>query len=367
MNTVYALLRLATFGAVGLVALALGIGLASPDEAATATARRILDPEVPVQLPLDADVPKSGASCWFADPSTGRLSAMPMPAGEVLEKASLSPWRDDRGRRQAIGRWNRFGAERTEGPSEDFGMALFSYPDGHRLETFPMNLIPIGPPCWSPHGDPEVLFPATDGTLYALSIAGDGPHAPSALRSARGLPWREMPRFLDLCWPADPRFGGRLFTSIQFCESTATTLSKPELWWLRLSADHRVIVDAGRLDVPGDRALGGQFPEVAALGDGRMTLAFLADREGRSQFELTLAPLTFGPGDDAPRLGPATVLAGGCFPTRPAFSTDGNALTYVSRSHPGGGLRPARIDLAADRRIATTEYAAQASPEAPAL
>ena len=366
MNAVVSFLRLTTFGVVGLVAVALGIGLASPDIEAVG-ARRILDPTVLVQLPFDREQPRAGGPCWFDDPTTGRRTAMPLPEGETLEKASLSPWRDERGGRQAIGRWHRFSAIESDDPSRDFGMALFCFPDGRRLKVFPMNLTPSDPPCWSPFGDPEILFPAADGRLYSLSIGGDGPDSPVALRTSRGIPWRGRPQFSDLRWPADPRFGGRLFVSIRFLESTTMQASNAELWWLRLSADHAIIVDAGPITLPDDRILDGQYPEVAALGDGRMTLAFLAEHEGLGRFDLAVAPLTFSPVDDAPRVGSATVLAEGCFPTRPAFSSDGNAITYVSQTQPGAGLRPSRIDLATVLGIAADESAAQASSEAPAL
>ena len=365
MNAVRALLRIAGFGATGLVLLAIGIGIATPDE--PDRGGLTLDPHVPVQIPLDEASRRVGGACWFTDPATGQLTAMPLPEGEIIEKASLSPWRDEQGRRRLIGRWHRYLGDEGGSVSRDFGMALFSYPDGRCLEVLPMNLIPTGPPCWAPFDGEEVLFPAADGHLYALELGGEGAKEPLALTIGQRVPWDGDVQIKDLSWPADPRFGGRLFASVRFRADVDYRYSDAELWWLRLSDDHLQIIEAGRIAVPGDADVEEQFPQVSVGGDDRMRLAFLTDRDQRGRLSLAVADLSFGPEDGASEVGRPIVLADDCFATRPAFSDDGTTLTYVARNGSSHGLHPARVALPIDHEIAPTQYAAHHHGDVPSL
>src|SRR5262249_12077497 len=110
--------------------------------------------------------PAEEAQPCFLDRETGKVLRLEMPAGEIVGYAVCSPWSDERGPFQAVGRGgNRPGKASASVPS-DFGLARLSLPEGKVLERIPLDVTPISEPCWIPGPSPRILFPAGDGFIY---------------------------------------------------------------------------------------------------------------------------------------------------------------------------------------------------------
>ena len=50
------------------------------------------------------------------------------------------------------------------------GMGSFRLSDGAVLSRIPMEILPIGRPCWVPGQDRTILFPAGDGQLHRCRL-----------------------------------------------------------------------------------------------------------------------------------------------------------------------------------------------------
>lgn len=248
---------------------------------------------------------------WL-DSETGEMTLAPFFVDDVLEAASSSPWVDESGHHQVVGRW----ANRTfEGPrtiSDEFGLARFSFPDGRVLDRVPTETYPAGPPCWLPGVQARVLFAAGDGQLYRFSFESDFPTT-----SSEGLrePVDSEPKVLtwacpkpegcdvfigDISWPEDPRMGGRLVVSLRVHERDefgARRFSKTQLWWLKLNHSATRIIEAGPLinhDLKDSltRSFDERSPTVAALPDGSLGLAYTRQTEFGLGWSVCLATLS---------------------------------------------------------------------------
>jgi hypothetical protein len=300
--------------------------------------------------------PHASGSVWL-DADTGRTTETGPLDGQVLRYASLSPWLDDSGRPQVVGR-----AVRRPGDSAPDLLALvrMTFPEGRVLDRVALDVLPASSPCWSPGTRARVLFGGGDGRLYRFDFEpADG--VISAARGAddqpRPLAWKCPPpgekkaQVWSPCWPSDPRFARTILAAV----STGPT-STPRgpmvprrIWWLRLDDEAEAVVDAGPVFDHDSLPTDGEAttPSVGTSPDGGPLLAYYVSVDRRS-WDLRIAPLTI---DDAgrPRVasGAGTRLAGECLPFIPAaFSSDGRWISAVQLDPSGRGTI-LRLDLAA--------------------
>src|SRR5262249_4930527 len=153
-----------------------------------------------------------------------------------LEYGACSPWRDDQGECQVVGRW----MQRRRGDPKDcacdaFGLARYALPSGRVLNRVALDAVPTSHPCWFPDMSERVVYAAGDGCLHRLDFnAADQDGEDPA---PRPVTWRCPPPgkkvvICDPVWPTDPRFGRRLVVSIQFREGSTTEVTPGRLWWL---------------------------------------------------------------------------------------------------------------------------------------
>ena len=282
---------------------------------------------------------------WL-DAETGRIVEGPLADGDVLEAASCSPWVDDRGHRQVIGRWS----SRTEdGPmsmSKDFGLARYTYPGGEPLDHISTEIVPTSSPCWFPGTRARVVFTAGDGKLYRYAFEPQEGTPIGKGRDPRPTPltWR-CPRpgggevFLgDLTWPEDPRLGGCLVVSLRHQGvggGAPRAFSRTQLWWLKLNHAGTEVVEAGRLIAPAAAASADEFeersPNVATLPDGRIVLVYLRQRAGGTTWELRVAAIAIEGDRRTPSIAEAATraVAEHYQAAHPAFSPDGRWLNAI--------------------------------------
>ncbi len=287
---------------------------------------------------------------WL-DSETGRVVSAPLADGDVLEVASSSPWVDEHGHRQVVGRWSSRTKDGPMSMSHDFGLARYTFPGGEKLDQVSTEIVPVGPPCWFPGTRARVLFAAGDGELYRYAFEAEDRQKSDPERDPRPSPiaWR-CPKpgqgevFLgDLTWPDDPRLGGCVVASLRLQGPDGRggrVYSRTQLWWLKLNHAGTHIVDAGRLIVPepgaDDDGYDERSPSLATRSDGRLALAYLHHRGEIRGWELRVAPVSI----DAERHVPSAlqsafrVLAPGCQAAPAAFSPDGRWLTAIVGAHP---------------------------------
>ncbi len=304
---------------------------------------------------------------------TGRLRSLSLPDTDCMDAASCSPWLDEDGRVQVVGRW----AHRMhDGPgvlNKEFGLARCTFPDGEVLDRVPLDVMPSGPPCWLPGTRARVAFAAGDGKLYRFDFepergrihASDSDSESVAARRAVPLEWHGDtpgdgdPFILDPCWPDDPRMAHYLVVSLRIQPRDSwAPYSTEQLWWLKLDDADTAIVAAGRMISPESNGRSNdvveeRYPTTASLPDGRLALAYLTHRRGDSDWRLCLLPIPF---DSDQRVktasqDEATTLAQDCLPTPPAFSTDGRLVGAVQRDDGRG--RIVRIPIGATPSSAT--------------
>jgi hypothetical protein len=327
--------------------------------------------------------PEQEAQPCFLDRQTGQVLRLEMPAGEILDYAACSPWRDEHGQFQAVGRWiNRLDKRYFYLP-QDFGLARFSLPDGKVLDRIQLEQIPVGEPCWVPGQASRILFPSGDGRLYRYDFSEPGtpPSLGQGRQPAQPQPveWGIAPPGIgpvyvrDLTWPTEPALRGCLIVSLCYLERgrepgrDRPAMTGSELWWLRLSPDETVIEAAGRLTDPAardrssqeDRGFEERLPNVAATADGARMLVYLSRPCGQEEWDLSVASIAIEPATGVPAIRPGTSrrVGTGFVASTPTFSVDGRWI-YGVRSHELGGVR-----LALRRFPTTPTLLAQAQSE----
>jgi len=348
------LIRLLVALMLGSTAAAIGVSrLAGPAEA-----RRV--PRAPEYVGLNAFVLTPGfpGSYWL-ERDRGRIISPDLAGGDALDYASLSPWRDDRGRAQAVGRWS--GPLRVDSGAQESGLIRATFPDGEVLDRVATDLLPIGAPCWYPGTTARVLFAAGDGALYRFAFESGpdaGPGRGERDERPRRIGWRvetpgRRPVYIaDPHWPSDARFGRLLFVALREIEPGGgrPRMTRTRLWWLRLDDDGGAIEGAGRLIPPGAGPEAGdveeRFPTVGIGPDGRPILGYLR-KVGDAPWELHAVPIAADPAGRRPPVvvGPGTKLADCCLPSAPALSTDGRWISAVTSDASRGAVL-VRVDLA---------------------
>jgi hypothetical protein len=278
----------------------------------------------------------------FLDAETGRFCPVRLPEGDRLDYGSCSPWEDEDGEYQVVGRWSH----REPGTGREFGLARYSLPSGRVLDYVPLNVMPAGHPCWFPGTAARVIFAGADGRLYHVRFEGSGSRAGGGDLTGEEprvepVDWRcpaPGSRLLirDPVWPTDPRLGGRLIVSLSYrLPGDDQQLSAGRLWWLKLSADGKAVVEAGPMTEPvRDSAWNHgeeRFPNLAVTPDGRLTLAYLWHAGPEYRWDLRLAPIGLDPKTGAPRLraGDARTVTTGHLGEVPPFSADGRHVFAI--------------------------------------
>src|SRR5206468_569384 len=108
-------------------------------------------------------------------PETGEIRRFRSPTGDRFDYASCSPWQDEEGQYQVVGRWSELSADGPSADVDEFGLARYTLPSGRVLDRVPLDVVPASPPCWFPGFTARVLYAASDGLLYRLSFEGDTP------------------------------------------------------------------------------------------------------------------------------------------------------------------------------------------------
>ena len=282
------MIRLVVLIVVGSSILAVGVSRLDPPKAP----KRFLRPVTSFQLDEFLVPVDKRESCWL-DSETGDKTMGPVE-DDILDFASCSPWVDDLGRRQVVGRWSNRMWRGTNTVINEHGLGRFSFPDGRILDRIPSEVFPKGPPCWVPGMPARVVFAAGDGQLYRFDFESDDPTAPPTEASAPaaskptaltwGCPKPEGGSVLinDLSWPGDARMGGRLVVAMQVLarrNEADRRFSTTRLWWLQLNHSATRIVGIGPLvehDLagPSEANFDERSPIVQALPDGSLGLAY---------------------------------------------------------------------------------------------
>jgi hypothetical protein len=297
----------------------------------------------------------------FLDLDAGRIERFVLPEGDELDKASWSPWQDEQGRSQVVGRWASWADARLRAPVRDAGLARYSFPDGQVIDQVSTAVAPNSAPCWLPGTRARILFASTDGRLYRFDFEGaTGPSATLMGRDAQPRPveWRcDPPGMAGLTirepyWPRDSRFGGRIVASLDVkrADPLGGVRSSQELWWLQLNRDATVIERAGPLSATASAStapFSERCPVVGRTADGALLMAYLSKPENRMLWDVRVAPLDLtGPGPimDADR---SWVVAEGCQLVPPILSSDGRWTACVT----------AQVGARSTRRVDTQSIA----------
>jgi hypothetical protein len=344
------------FSCLGLIRMALMLGLAS---GALAVVRARLEPTpsgfrevMPPRYETVNDAVINGNPCvpQLIDARAGTLARLHMPEGDRLSNASGSPWRDEEGNYQIVGRWSR--CEPVQGTTplfSEFGIARYSFPEGRMLNRIALDVVPMSHPCWAPGTEARVVFAAGDGKLYTIDFDRADREGGGTDPETVELSWRcdRPPGTLllrDPVWPSDPRFKGRLIVALQVARNQPAEgpYIPSRLWWVELGGDGCSIVNAGPLagtDAGADEP-GVNEERLAAVADvpgvGPM-IAYLCSARSSPNWELRLAPLMAEDdgrgGLSAIRAGNGRTLALGHLPSLPTFSADGRWVFAVLESH----------------------------------
>lgn len=283
---------------------------------------------------------------FLLDTEAGRLIPLKTPDGVAVDHAISSPWRDESGGAEVVGRYTtRIGSP----PSTSFegtGLARFRKTGGAGLGGVSLDLVIAGRPCRLPGSVSRLLFPVGDGRLYSQEFFTEGRNpgvdpddAPRPILWRCPVPGQGQVRLGDAVASTVPGFGGRLVVALSNLPAGGVKgrLSPSEIWWLALDPDGREVVAAGRLTPETGDASGEEqerLPNLTATPDGRPALAYLARTEGRAEWRLKVAPVGITPGGGTPFVAASAVceLADDCAACAPAFSADGRWLYRVARS-----------------------------------
>ncbi len=241
-------------GVVGF-AVAIGIGRMcgrSPDA-------RCLERVKFVNFPLTAR-PFSEPDLRFVDVDSGMESLLGVPEGDALDLAAASPWHDDRGNGQVVGRWSSRSGKEDDLVLHEFGLARFTFPEGKPLNRIPTEITPTGRLCWLPGTAARILFAAGDGALYRFSFekSSEGDASPDGCDTRpHPLVWKVPPpgdgeghyQIIDPYIPDDRGLGGRMLVSMSFQvrDRDDFRCTSPQIWWVQLDDEGKSIEAAGPL------------------------------------------------------------------------------------------------------------------------
>lgn len=348
MRFVSAGIRVALILGLGLVALAIGLGrMSSAERARTGRLRRVSNS---IYLEInDFGMDRGHSGCHLVDTGKGRAVWLSIPDDDVLWYANSSPWTDENGESQLVGRWESRGRWENSEVRRGFGLARYSFPSGRPLDHVELEIVPAGTPCWFPGTAPRVLFAGMDGGLYRFSFEEDAEPPVKGLARPLRLSWKCTPpgdgevRIHDPSWPTDPRLHGWILVSLSYLDHCGGEQAyvPTEPWWLRLDADGSAIIAAGRVQSADPVSVAPtemRMPHIAATPDGALALAYLA-RPRDSRWQLRLARVETPVTTTVLRtLRSASVpTPNDLTPNALAFSPDGRWVYIIHGDAPTGG------------------------------
>ncbi len=295
--------------------------------------------------------PCSRGSVWIDRDRGQTIGGSRKGDGDLIEYASFSPWRDETGSCQVVGRWS-WG---FQGDSSDssYGLARVTYPTGEVLDHVETEVVPVSNPCWYPGTRARVLFAAGDGKLYQCAFEPDAdPDGPSdaTVDRPREVVWDcPMPceggvYLTEPCWPCDPRMRNIVFVGLRRMTRPphGRVPSPSQIWWLRLSDDGGSIEEAGQLfeGTSDDPDLVERCPVLGRGPSGETVLAYFRRTPGQAM-ELHAVDIAMDAQRCAPRpvAGSERKLAENCLASPPDFSSDGRWLSVVQVAEGRRGLR----------------------------
>ncbi len=283
----------------------------------------------------------------FFDPQTGLMHRLPLPEGETLDDAVVSPWRDERGSSLVVGRWRKQSRTRYRDVLTDLGIACYTFPQGEEVGRIACDMLPQGGMCWYPGTSDRVLIATGDGGLSHYSFAKDTGHD-AGVRNETGiqpLHWKVKPPgtgamlIREPCWPNLPGFKNTILVSLRYMptEKDTQSFSGARLWWLRLDSKGKSIVGAGPLFGSELEPLDDESAPNVAVHEGKLVLAYVtAPHERPSPRRLFVTPLQIDAKTGVPAADRArsAELAYDCADAVPAFAPDGHWVYSVI--HPSG-------------------------------
>ncbi len=294
--------QLGLLGSIGLICLAMFLG--NQTEALPAPSWRVLE-SAPVRVVSQYVAPSEGAGATLFNSATGAFSQLILPAGEMLDHARLSPWRDQDGNWQIVGSWTRWRGRAGESRLVQAGILRMTYPEGRVLDRIETSEVPIGPPCWMPGSKARVVYSSINGNLYSLDFEPAVPLGRDGLQP-RIITWSSRPESLKLVqlndpyWPTDPRFGGKLLVSLSFRDPRMKDRMQltSQIWWLELDSGECEVTGAGpvTLQPPSERRVDELSPVVWAGSSGELLLASLSQDPDTRTWQVHVAPILFRDG-----------------------------------------------------------------------
>jgi hypothetical protein len=347
------LIRLCGLVVIGWTLMALGVGMFGTDRRSVEETNFFLpEPALHEAVAVSRSRLKGMEEYRLVNQSTGRAEPLPLPDDANWGLVSVSPWRDQAGNLEAVGRWSRPGAT---GEKAFCGLGLFSLTDTTVVHSIDLDVLPTGKPCWVPGRPGDLLFPAGDGQLHRCHLRRDrdgqaktsdqGGARASSIRPSAAQPvtWRcAVPGsgtvfISDPVWPGDPQLRRFVFAALSrqtFIEGKLRNES-PQIWWLEMSEGGDEIRSAGRLTAPGSgsaesRSLIERMPSVSVGPPGRLTLAYLTRGRQETSWRLCLAALSFKKESGKPVVvevsAPKQEVTDGLLPMPPTFSADGQSV-----------------------------------------
>ncbi len=359
---------------LALGAGALGVGTLEPD------ATHFFVPEPALKDVVEVGIVGNPRTYQhrIVDRVSGSDLPIQLPDGEHWGLLSVSPWRDEEGKLEVVGRWTNYHAD--AGDQAFCGLAIMKLPDGTVTRRIALDVLPTGRPCLLPGRRGEVLFPTGDGQLYRCSLTakseafdttpGDSTDRSSHVHGAvRPVEWacdRPGARavFLnDPFWSADARVANLVLVSLnaQEVRDGHAVFLPPRLWWLRMNDAGDQILSAGPLTKargsdPTQRGRHERFPTLIASADGGLRVAYLGRGQSERSWRLHSADLVLdgstgepvpfptenSPGNEGAALAGAPLLASADGRRVFALNSTGQIATLVADNQSARLGRPGR-------------------------
>lgn len=264
----------------------------------------------------------------LVDRVDGRTTTVAAPEGEIWHYLSPSPWQDEDGAVEAVGRFMRPRLRSRDAGASTYGLVRLRLPEAEVIERIDLDVLPTSRPAWNPVDDGHVLIAAGDGRLYSYRFAPQDevvslittPEREAtvgtdivAVEWACRPPGLGEPYLTDPVWPTLPELQNLVVVSLTTPTAApdgAIRYGSTSPWWLELSPDGERIVAAGPLIDPSDDPdaavdVHRRYPVVEKRG-GRVQLAYSVFRQGGAQGEPRVGDLVRRPVDGRPglRFGP---------------------------------------------------------------
>ena len=348
------IIRLCGVVVIGWTLLAMGVGALHDDRGRAAQETNFFLPQPALHEAVAVSPFKLDGMEEYrlVDRSSGHEKPMALPDQGSWSLVRISPWRDQDGNLEAVGRWSRRDSRGDEG---FWGLGLFRLSDSTVVQSIDLDVLPTGRPCWVPGRPGDLVFPAGDGQLHRCRLSHNANLAsdkPSRKRTAEPLAESPVPRpvtwrcavpgsgsvyISDAVWPAEEQLRKFIFASLSTKSRVDGKLrAEPaQIWWLEMSPRGDEILSAGRLtalatSTDASAPTVERMPNVTVSPAGRLTLAYLARVGHETSWRLCCAAVSIEKSTGKPTIvgSPVTTneLPGALLPSPPAFSSDGQTV-----------------------------------------